>query len=421
MGLTITQKILADHCQRKQVEVGEFIMAKADGVMTSDSSSAMVIEDFNKMGVEKVFDSEKIFIVFDHNVPAKDVTSANNAAAIRKFIRKHNLKYFYEIGRGGIQHLVAAEEGLVLPGDLYVGADSHTCTLGALGAFAAGVGRSNIVSLWALGEVWLKVPESIRVILWGKKGDWIVGKDIALDLLNRIGLEGAIYCSIEFTGETLSQLSMSDRFSLCNLSVEAGAKNGIVPPDKITIEWLKKYKSKRVYKLYQSDPNACYRATYEIDISKLSPRVAKPNLPSNVVGVEELSDTPIDQAFIGSCTNGSIEDLRMAARVLAGKRINRNVRLIISPGTQKIYFEALNEGLLKIFLEANSIIGPPTCGPCAGLHMGVLGKFKRAISSTNRNFIGRMGDPESEVYLANPAVVAASAIAGKIIHPKEVI
>jgi len=420
MGMTISQKILADHCQRKWVEAGEYVMAPVDGVMSSDSSSAMAIKEFYQMGVREVFDPEKIFIVFDHNIPAKDIASANNCVTIRNFIKEHHIKNFYEVGRGGIQHLVAAQEGFVLPGDLFVAADSHTCTLGALGAFTAGLGRSNISSVWALGKVWLKVPESIKVVFFGERDPWVAGKDMAMDFISRIGLDGAIYCSIEYSGDAVAALPMSDRLTLCNMSVEAGAKNGIVPPDTVTLEWIRG-KAVRPYKMYQSDLDATYREVYEIDVARLTPRVAKPHSPSNVVGVEELADTPIDQAFIGSCTNSSIEDLRVVAKVLKGKTIDKNVRMIIIPGTQKIYSAALKEGLLHIFLEAEAIVGPATCGPCAGLHMGVLGKFERAISSTNRNFIGRMGDPESEVYLANPAVVAASAVAGKIIHPEEVI
>ena len=321
----------------------------------------------------------------------------------------------------GYSILLPLSRGSFCPEIYLFAADSHTCTLGALGAFATGLGRSNIVSLWALGEVWLRVPESMRVMLTGKKQEWVVGKDVALEILRLIGTEGARYCSVEFCGEGVSNLRMSDRFSVCNMMAEAGAKNAIFAYDEITENYLSKIDLKRQYKKKESDSDAEYAKEIEIDLSNLSPLVAKPHLPSNVVRVEELGNTFIDQAFIGSCANGTIHDLRMGARILNGRRVHRDVRLIVSPGTQRIYREAIEEGIIKTMLESGAIIGPPTCGPCAGIHMGVIGKFERAISSSNRNFVGRMGDPESEVYISNPSVVAASAVAGRIIHPKEIL
>lgn len=418
MGMTISEKILAEHAGKKEVSAGEIINAKVDIVLANDITAPIAIKEFEKLGVKDVFDREKIVLVPDHFTPQKDIKSAEQCKMLKEFAYKYKIKYYFEIGRGGIEHALLPEEGVVLPGDLIVGADSHTCTYGALGAFATGVGSTDAAVAMATGECWFKVPETIKFIYYGKLQKWVSGKDLILYTIGDIGVDGALYMSMEFTGETIDSMSMSGRLTICNMAVEAGAKAGIISPDRITEEYVKPH-AKKQYKFYNSDPNANYFEIKEYDCSKIPPVVACPYLPSNVKPASELFHIKIDQVVIGSCTNGRLEDLREASKVLKGRKVHPEVRMIIIPATQRIYMQALKEGLIEIFIEAQAVVSPPTCGPCLGGHMGVLAKGERAIATINRNFVGRMGHPESEVYLSSPAVAAASGVLGRIGTPEE--
>lgn len=418
MGMTIAEKILAEHVGKKELSPGEIINAKIDFVLLNDITAPIAIKEFEKLGIKDVFDKEKIALVPDHFTPQKDIKAAEQCKMVREFAKKYKIKYYFEVGRVGIEHALLPEEGLVVPGDLVIGADSHTCTYGALGAFATGVGSTDAAVAMATGECWFKVPETIKFIYYGKLNRWVGGKDLILYTIGDIGVDGASYMVMEFTGEVIDNLPMSGRFTICNMAIEAGAKAGIIVPDKITEEYVK-LRAKRAYKFYTSDKDVKYFDIREYDCSKIPPMVACPHLPSNVKPAEELTHIRIDQVVIGSCTNGRLEDLREAAYVLKGRKVHPDVRMIIIPATQKIYKQALKEGLIEIFLEAEATVSPPTCGPCLGGHMGILAKAERAIATTNRNFVGRMGHPESEVYLSNPAVAAASGVLGRIGTPEE--
>jgi len=416
--MTITEKILAEHVGLKEVKPGQLINAKVDIALGNDITAPIAIEQFSRAGAEKVFDRERVVLVPDHFAPNKDIKSAEQCKIMREFAREQKLTYYYEVGQVGIEHALLPEEGIVLPGDLIIGADSHTCTYGALGAFATGVGSTDLAAAMITGELWFKVPETIKFIYKGKRNPWVGGKDLILYTIGQIGVDGALYTAIEFTGETIETLPMYGRFTMANMAVEAGAKNGIFHPDRITEQYVKG-RAKRKYHFYASDTGAQYKNIREFDVSKIEPQVAFPHMPSNTKGVSEAGKVFIDQAVIGSCTNGRLDDLREAAKVLKGHKISSGVRLIIIPATPFIYRQAMEEGLFEIFLEAGSVISPPTCGPCLGGYMGVLAKGERAIATTNRNFVGRMGHPESEVYLSNPAVAAASAVLGRIGSPEE--
>ncbi|TCK03968.1 3-isopropylmalate dehydratase large subunit [Phorcysia thermohydrogeniphila] len=420
MGMTITQKILAEHAGKKEVYPGELIMCKVDIALANDVTAPIAIKQVRALGAKKVWDRERIALVPDHFVPAKDIKAAEQVKMMRDFAKEFGIKHFWPEGRVGIEHALLPEQGIVVPGDVVIGADSHTCTYGALGAFATGVGSTDMAYAWLTGEVWFKVPEQMKFIYYGKRQKWVSGKDIILYVIGMIGVDGALYKTMEHTGEAIRELPMDDRFTICNMAIEAGAKNGIIEPDEKTLEYVKG-RAKRPYKLYKSDPDAEYSEVYEIDVSKIEPQVAFPYLPSNTRPVTEATHVTIDQVVIGSCTNGRISDLRVAAQILKGKKVNPNVRCIIIPATQEIYRQALKEGLIDIFLEAECVVSTPTCGPCLGGHMGILAKGERAVATTNRNFVGRMGHPESEVYLASPAVAAASAVLGRIAHPDEVV
>ena len=419
MGMTITEKILAAHAGRDYVQPGELVNCKVDMVLGNDITSPVAIKEFQKIGVEKVFDKDRVALVPDHFTPNKDIKSAEQAKAVRTFAKEQELTNYFEVGRMGIEHCLLPEQGLVGPGGVIIGADSHTCTYGAVGAFATGVGSTDLAAAMALGETWFKVPESIKFVYNGKLNPWVGGKDLILYTIGQIGVDGALYQAMEFTGSAISELSMDGRFTMCNMAIEAGAKNGIIAADETTRAYVEG-RAKFPYTCYASDPDAKYAKVYEFDVSKIEPQVAFPHLPENTRPVSEATDVTVDQAVIGSCTNGRIEDLRIAAQVLKGKKVNSNVRLIVFPGTQEIYRQAMHEGLMDIFIEAGAAVSTPTCGPCLGGHMGILAKGERAISTTNRNFVGRMGHPESEVYLASPAVAAASAVLGRIAHPEEV-
>lgn len=419
MAQTITEKILAAHCGKKSVEPGELITAKLDLVLGNDITSPIAIQEFESIGAKCVFDNNRVALVPDHSTPAKDIKSAQQVKMMREFSKKYDIKNFFEIGRVGIEHTLLPDSGLVLPGDAVIGADSHTCTYGALGAFSTGVGSTDLGAAMALGETWFKVPESIKFVYYGKLNKWVCGKDLILYTIGKIGVDGALYCSMEFTGEVIDNLPMADRFTMCNMAIEAGGKNGIIAPDDITLEYVKP-RAKRDYSIYKSDSDANYKDVIEIDCSKLEPQVAFPHLPENTRSLSEVGDVIIDQAVIGSCTNGRIEDLRIAANVLMGHKIHPDVRLIIFPATQEIYMQAIHEGLFDIFINAGAAVSTPTCGPCLGGHMGCMAEGERAIATTNRNFVGRMGHPKSEVYLSSPAVAAASAILGKIGGPEQI-
>ncbi|HEY8464589.1 MAG TPA: 3-isopropylmalate dehydratase large subunit [Bacillota bacterium] len=419
MGMTITEKILAAHTGKPEVVPGELINARLDLVLGNDITAPVAIKEFRKIGVNRVFDRERIALVPDHFTPNKDIKSAEQVKLMREFAREFGIVNYFEVGAMGIEHCLLPEQGLVVPGDLVIGADSHTCTYGALGAFATGVGSTDLAAGMALGEAWFKVPESIKFIFYGKLPRWVGGKDLILYTIGQIGVDGALYQAMEFTGETIANLSLADRFTMANMAIEAGGKNGIFPVDQKTLEYVKT-RAKREYTVYQSDPDARYHKVYEWDVSQLEPQVAFPHLPENTKPISTCEPVSIDQAVIGSCTNGRIEDLREAALVLKGHKVNPNVRLIVIPGTQNIWRQAMREGLFEIFMDAGAVISTPTCGPCLGGHMGILAKGERAVATTNRNFVGRMGHPESEVYLAGPAVAAASAIAGYLAGPEEV-
>ncbi len=418
MGHTITEKIIADHAGKKEVFPGELVTAKIDLAMANDVTAPLSIKTLEKYGIEKVFDKDKIALVLSHFVPAKDIKSAEQAKIVRDFAKKHNIKWFFGEGEG-IEHTLLPENGIVVPGDLVVGADSHTCTYGGIGAFSTGVGSTDLAYAMATGEIWLKVPESMKFIFYGKLNKWVSGKDLILYTIGHIGVDGALYRAMEFDGEAIRDLDISQRLTIANMAIEAGGKSGIISPDEKTIAYVEK-RAKKPYKIYQSDKDANYIETYEWDASSIEPMVAWPYLPSNVHPVSESTHITIDQAFIGSCTNGRIEDLRIAANILKGKKVHPYVRCIVIPASKNVYLQALHEGLIDIFIEAGCVVSTSTCGPCLGGHMGILAKGERCISTSNRNFPGRMGHPQSEAYLASPAVVAASAVMGRIAHPEEV-
>ncbi len=417
MGMTITEKILARHAGKKQVKPGEIVEAQLDFVLANDVTAPLAIERFNEVGAQKVFNRDRVSLVLDHFVPARDVKAAEQAKLVREFALEHKLKYFFEAGCG-VEHALLPEEGLVSPGEVIIGADSHTCTYGALGAFATGVGSTDLAAGLITGKLWFKVPPSILVKFSGKPGKWVSGKDLILALIGKIGVDGARYMALEFTGDALDGLSICARFTICNMAIEAGAKNGIIEPDRRTRAYLKN-RALRPSVFFHSDPDAEYVRQIEIEAHELEPQVALPSLPENVKPVSKVRGVGLDQVVIGSCTNGWLEDLMTAAQILKGKKVHPRVRLIVLPATKKIYLQALHRGILKIFSEAGAVIGPATCGPCLGGHMGVLAAGERALATTNRNFIGRMGSPSSEVYLSGPAVAAASAALGRIASPEE--
>jgi len=418
MGMTITEKILAKHAGLNEVQPGMLINAKVDIAMGHDVTAPIAIAEFKKAGGHKVFDRKRVVIVPDHFTPNKDIPSAQNSKILRDFAREHKLSHYYEGGQIGVCHALMPEQGIVVPGDLVIGADSHTCTYGALGVFATGVGSTDLAAVMLTGELWFKVPETMKIVFCGKRNPWVSGKDLILHVIGQIGVDGATYRAMEFTGETVSDLTMADRFTIANMVVEAGAKNGIFIPDEITRDYVQ-YRAEREFTFYDSDPDAAYASVLEIDVSQIEPQVAFPHLPSNVRGISQVGSIKIDQVFIGSCTNGRIEDLRIAAHILRNRTVAPYVRLIIIPATPEIYRTAMTEGLFEIFLDAKAVISAPTCGPCLGGHMGVLAEGERAVATTNRNFVGRMGHPGSEVYLANPAIAAASAVLGRIASPDE--
>lgn len=418
--MTLTEKIIAAHAGLERVEPGQLVLAGVDLALGNDITSPIAIKQFESAGIEEVFDAGKVALVPDHFTPNKDIKSAEQVKMMRDFSRKFRIENFFDIGEMGIEHVLLPDRGLVVPGDLVIGADSHTCTYGALCAFSSGVGSTDLAAAMMSGEVWLKVPESILFLLEGKPGRWVEGKDIILYIIGDIGVDGALYRSMEYGGSGLSHLTMAWRFTMANMAIEAGAKNGIFPFDGITREYAEKH-AKRAFRVFEADANARYVDVKTYDLSTLEPQVAFPHLPENTRPISSVGNIEIDQVVIGSCTNGRIEDLRSAAEVLRGKRVNGNLRMIVIPATQEIYLQALREGLIELFVSAGGVVSTPTCGPCLGGHMGVLAEGERAVATTNRNFVGRMGHPGSEVYLANPAVAAASAVAGRIAGPDEVL
>jgi 3-isopropylmalate/(R)-2-methylmalate dehydratase large subunit len=416
--MTITEKILAAHAGLDEVEPGQLIECSLDLVLANDVTAPIAIREFAKTGAERVFDSEKIALVPDHYTPNKDIKSAEQAKVVRDFARAQSISHYYEIGCMGVEHALLPEQGVVGPGDVIIGADSHTCTYGALGAFATGVGSTDAAAGMATGTAWFKVPKSIKFEVTGKLQPWVSGKDIILHIIGMIGVDGALYQAMEFTGDTIRGLGMDDRFTICNMAIEAGGKSGIIPFDEVTKAYVAG-RAERRYEVYASDEDATYARTIEIDASAIEPTVAFPHLPSNTKPVREAREVTVDQVVIGSCTNGRIEDLRAAAKVLRGRKVDPKVRLIVIPATQEVFRQAMAEGLFDVFLDANAAVSTPTCGPCLGGHMGILAAGERAVATTNRNFVGRMGDPTSEVYLASPAVAAATAVAGHIALPED--
>ncbi|MFQ6091968.1 MAG: 3-isopropylmalate dehydratase large subunit [bacterium] len=420
--MTITEKILAAHTGRDEVRAGELIMADIDLVMANELSAIVAIKEFEKVGAQRVFDPERIALVPDHFTPNKDMKTADITAEVRQFAEKHGIVHYFEVGRGGIEHVLLPEEGLVAPGELIIGGDSHTCTYGALGAFATGVGSTDVAAAFALGQVWLRVPRSIRLLYRGRPRKWVCGKDVILYTIGDLGVDGAIYQVLEFTGDGVAHLTLADRFTMANMAVEAGAKTGIFEPDETAVEYIKQRIENHELRIknYKSDPEGEYVRTVEYDLSEIEPQVAFPPLPDNVRPVTDAGEVPIDQVAIGFCTNGRIEDLRIAAQVLKGKKVHPRVRALIFPGTQRVALQAIREGLVETFIESGCAVSTPSCGPCIGGHLGVLGEGERCLATTNRNFVGRMGHPSSEIYLASPAVAAASAVTGTITHPEEV-
>lgn len=416
MGMTMTQKILAAHAGLKSVQAGQLINAKLDMVLGNDVTSPVAINEMSKFGKNSVFDKTRISLVMDHFTPNKDIQSAQNCKQVREFAAKYDIKHYYDVGSMGIEHALLPEQGIVTCGDCIIGADSHTCTYGALGAFSTGVGSTDMAAGMVTGMAWFKVPSAIKVVITGKKSKYICGKDVILDIIGRIGVDGALYQSLEFVGDGVSELSMDDRFTICNMAIECGAKNGIFTVDEKTLEYVNG-RSEREYKVFEADEDAEYNRTITVDLSTLKSTVAFPHLPENTRTFDDIPQIKIDQVVIGSCTNGRIEDMRMAASILKGKKVAKNVRTIIIPATQQIYLQCIKEGLAEIFIEAGAIVSTPTCGPCLGGHMGILAKGEKAVSTSNRNFVGRMGHTESEIYLASPAVAAASAIKGCIADP----
>ena len=419
MGMTMTQKILAAHAGLSEVCAGQLIEVDLDLVLGNDITSPVAIHEMEKMTTDGVFHKDKIALVMDHFVPNKDIKSAEHCKCVREFACKHEISNYFDVGEMGIEHALLPEKGLTVAGDVIIGADSHTCTYGALGAFSTGVGSTDMAAGMATGKAWFKVPSAVKFVLTGKLAKWVSGKDIILHIIGMIGVDGALYRSMEFVGDGIQYLSMDDRFTIANMAIEAGGKNGIFPVDDVAEQYMKEH-SKRPYVVYEADEDAVYDEVYTIDLSTLKPTVAFPHLPENTKTVDEAGDVQIDQVVIGSCTNGRLEDLRIAASIMKGKKVKKGIRVIVIPATQKIYLDAMEEGLLRIFIEAGAIVSTPTCGPCLGGYMGVLAEGERCVSTTNRNFVGRMGHPKSEVYLASPAVAAASAITGKISHPKDV-
>ncbi|MCK9479217.1 MAG: 3-isopropylmalate dehydratase large subunit [Firmicutes bacterium] len=420
MAMTMTQKILANHSGNKVVKAGELITARLDMVLGNDITSPLAIQEFKKIGIKKVFDNEKIALVPDHFCPNKDIKSAEQVKIVREFAKEYGIKNYFEVGQMGIEHALLPEKGLVTAGDVVIGADSHTCTYGALGAFSTGIGSTDMAAGMAAGELWFKVPDAIKVVLKGAPKGYISGKDIILHLIGKIGVDGARYMSLEFSGDAIGHLTMDDRFTIANMAIEAGAKNGIFPVDDKTLSYIKEH-SVKPYKVFEADSDAVYSSEIVIDVSQLEYTVACPHLPSNTKPASSLGDIKIDQVVIGSCTNGRIGDLRVAAKILKGKKVADGVRCIVFPATQKIYLQAIEEGLVQAMVESGVAVSTPTCGPCLGGHMGILASGERCVSTTNRNFVGRMGHVDSEVYLASPAVAAASAITGKISIPEEVV
>ena len=419
MAMTMTQKILAKHAGLNTVTAGQLIEAQVDLTLANDITGPVAIREMEKAGFDKVFDRTKIALVMDHFAPNKDIKSAQQCLECREFAKKYDIVNFYDVGEMGVEHALLPEKGLTAPGELIIGADSHTCTYGALGAFSTGVGSTGLAAGMATGMAWFKVPSAIRFVLKGKKAPWISGKDVILHIIGMIGVDGALYKSMEFTGDGVAELSMDDRFTICNMAIEAGAKNGIFPVDDKTMAYIKG-RVHRDVTVFEADPDAEYEKTYEIDLSTLRPTVACPHLPENTKTVDELGHIEIQQAVIGSCTNGRIEDMRIAASILKGRHVAHGVRTIVIPATQEVYLQCIEEGLAKIFIQAGAIVSTPTCGPCLGGHMGILAQNERAISTTNRNFVGRMGHITSEIYLASPAVAAASAVMGYICAPEDV-
>ena len=418
MGMTMTQKILAKHAGMNEVKKGQLIEVNLDLVLGNDITTPVAITEFNKLGIDKVFDKTKVTIVCDHFTPNKDIKSAEQCKVARTFARGKEVVNYFDVGQMGIEHCLLPEKGLVTCGDVVIGADSHTCTYGALGAFSTGVGSTDMAAGMATGKAWFKVPSAIKFNLTGKPAKWVSGKDVILHIIGLIGVDGALYRSMEFVGDGIKYLSMDDRFAMTNMAIEAGGKNGIFPVDDLTIEYMKEHSTKE-YTVYEADEDAEYDEEYTIDLSTLRPTVAFPHLPENTRTIDEVGDVKIDQVVIGSCTNGRIEDMRTAAKILEGREVAKGVRCIVFPATQAIYLQCIEEGIMTTFIKAGCAVSTPTCGPCLGGHMGILAKGERAVATTNRNFVGRMGDPESEVYLASPAVAAASAITGKISGPEE--
>ena len=420
MAMTMTEKILAAHAGRPEVRPGELIDCTVDFLFADDITAPLAIKEFEKMGVAQVFDPDRIAFVFDHYVPNKDIASAQQCKITRDFVDGHNLPHFYDVGRSGIAHVLLAELGYVVPGDVFVGADSHTCNHGALGAFSTGVGSSDLAAAMALGRLWLRVPESMKFVFHGRPRPWVTGKDLILKVIGEIGVDGARYGAMEFCGDTLTHLTMDERFSITNMAVEAGAKNGIMEADDVVLEWIRP-RARRPVSVYRSDPGASYVDVREVDVSTLDPVVSAPASPGNVVSVREAAGVKVDQCFIGTCTNGRIEDMRLAARVLAGRKVHPRTRLLVIPATPAVYRQALDEGLVQIFLDAGAAFSTSTCGPCIGGHMGVLADGEVCVSTSSRNFVGRMGHRGSKVYLSNAAVAAAAAVAGKLVHPDEIV
>ncbi len=420
MGMTITEKILARHAGLKVVEPGQLINTKVDIALANDITAPIAISEFRRIGAKKVFNRNRVVLVPDHFTPNKDIKSAEQCKILRDFAREQKLTHYYDGGEAGVEHALLPEKGVVVPGDVVIGADSHTCTYGAMGAFSTGVGSTDLAAAMVTGEVWFKVPESIKFVMKGRLNKWVSGKDFILSIIGDIGVDGALYKAMEFCGPAVKKLSMESRLTMCNMAIEAGGKNGIIAPDETTEEYVAP-RAERRYRFYSSDEDARYCDIREYDCSKLEPQVAFPPLPENTRNVSDAGNISIDQVVIGSCTNGRIEDLRISAKVLKGRKVSPNLRLIIIPTTPLIYKQAMDEGLFAIYRDAGAIISPPTCGPCLGGHMGILAEGERALATTNRNFVGRMGHPKSEVYLANPAVAAATAVKGRIAHPDEVM
>ncbi|WP_101877838.1 3-isopropylmalate dehydratase large subunit [Lachnoclostridium edouardi] len=418
MGMTMTQKILAAHAGLSEVKAGQLIEADLDLVLGNDITSPVAINEMKKMKEQAVFNKDKIALVMDHFIPNKDIKSAENCKCCRDFACRHEITNYFDVGEMGIEHALLPEKGLVVAGDAVIGADSHTCTYGALGAFSTGVGSTDMAAGMVTGKAWFKVPSAIQFVLTGKPGKWVSGKDVILHIIGMIGVDGALYKSMEFTGDGIKNLTMDDRFTICNMAIEAGGKNGIFPVDDVAIEYMKEH-SKRQFTVYEADLDAEYEKVYTIDLSQLKPTVAFPHLPENTKTIDQVGDIKIDQVVIGSCTNGRMDDMRAAASVLKGRKVAKGVRCIVIPATQAIYLQSMREGLLEIFIEAGAVVSTPTCGPCLGGYMGILAAGERCVSTTNRNFVGRMGHVDSEIYLAGPAVAAASAVTGKISCPCE--